>query len=59
MKRYIAVCSAGPMNDYQFLARSDEEALAAFRTDYEELPQHWEFTIYELREVGEVHAGIS
>ena len=44
------------MNDYQFLAQSDEEALAAFRVDFKELPQHWTFQIYELKPLGEVHA---
>lgn len=58
MKQYIAVCSAGPMNDYQFLAQSDEEAIAAFRVDFKELPQHWTFQIYELKPLGEVHAEV-
>ena len=59
MKKYIAVCSAGPMNDYQFLAESDEEALEAFRGDYKNVPQHWSFQVFELREVGEVNAEVS
>lgn len=56
MRQYIALCSAGPMNDYRFSAENDEEALRSFRVDFENLPQHWTFQIYELKALGEVHA---
>jgi hypothetical protein len=44
------------MNDYRFSAENDEEALRSFRVDFETLPQHWTFQIYELKALGEVHA---
>lgn len=54
MKQYIALCSAGSMNDYRFIARDNKEALRAFAVDYQSLPQHWTYEIYELKPVGVV-----